>query len=184
MLLEALTCFMLLLQCSDVGVTCQAKLLFSQICLREVDTELRPLLVSASLKPGVRRLVSHLARHRVPAAIATSSREANSRVKMSGHRELFALFSHKVFGSDDPEVRRGKPDPDIFLVAAGRFPDHPNPENCLVFEDSVSGVQGALRAGMQVRAYYVMMLLRIVYLRWSWSLSIKSIQEPQRSSSP
>ena len=146
-------------------MTCQPKLLFSQICLREVDTELRPLLVSASLKPGVRRLVSHLARHRVPAAIATSSREANSRVKMSGHRELFALFSHKVFGSDDPEVRRGKPEPDIFLVAAGRFPDHPNPENCLVFEDSVSGVQGALRAGMQVRADYVMMVLRIVYPR-------------------
>ena len=93
---------MLLLQCSDVSVTCQAKLLFSQICLREVDTELRPLLVSASLKPGVRRLVSHLARHRVPAAIATSSREANSRVKMSGHSELFSMFSHKV--CDDHNV--------------------------------------------------------------------------------
>lgn len=118
--------------------------------IREVDTELRPLLASARLKPGVARLVTHLKQHRVPAAIATSSRKTNSRVKMSGHSELFSMFSHKVFGSDDPEVRRGKPGPDIFLVAARRFPDTPSPENCLVFEDSVSGVQGAIEAGMQV----------------------------------
>ena len=64
--------------------------------LREVDTELRPLLASARLKPGVARLVTHIKQHRVPAAIATSSRKTNSRVKMSGHSELFSMFSHKV----------------------------------------------------------------------------------------
>ena len=134
---------------------------------REVDTQLRPLLASTGLKPGARRLVSHLARHGVPAAVATSSRRTNSCVKMSRHRDLFSLFSHAVYGSDDPAVARGKPDPDIFLVAASRFPEAPSPgeaavwiyspdlllpssENCLVFEDSVSGVQGALEAGMQV----------------------------------
>ena len=63
---------------------------------REVDTELRPLLASARLKPGVARLVTHLRENRVPAAIATSSRKTNSRVKMSGHSELFSMFSHKV----------------------------------------------------------------------------------------
>jgi len=117
---------------------------------REVDTQLRPLLASTGLKPGARRLVSHLARHGVPAAVATSSRRTNSCVKMSRHRDLFSLFSHAVYGSDDPAVARGKPDPDIFLVAASRFPEAPSPEKCLVFEDSVSGVQGALEAGMQV----------------------------------
>ena len=100
---------------------------------REVDTQLRPLLASTGLKPGARRLVSHLARHGVPAAVATSSRRTNSCVKMSRHRDLFSLFSHAVYGSDDPAVARGKPDPDIFLVAASRFPEAPSPGEAAVW---------------------------------------------------
>ena len=104
---------------------------------REVDTQLRPLLASTGLKPGARRLVSHLARHGVPAAVVTSSRRTNSCVKMSGHRDLFSLFSHAVYGSDDPAVARGKPDPDIFLVAASRFPEAPSPGEAAVQCDTL-----------------------------------------------
>ncbi|SCN81956.1 related to HAD superfamily hydrolase [Fusarium fujikuroi] len=60
---------------------------------------------------------------------------------------------------DDPRVRqgRGKPAPDIYLVAlqslnstaeSGGKPIMPN--ECLVFEDSVAGVEAARRAGMRV----------------------------------
>jgi len=118
--------------------------------IAEVDSVLNPLLQNTELKPGAERLIHHLAGHEVPVAIATSSRRKTGKIKMAGHSELFDLFSHKVFGSDDPEVGKGKPNPDIFLVTTKRFQDSPSPGNCLVFEDSTSGVQGALDAGMQV----------------------------------
>lgn len=44
------------------------------------------------------------------------------------------------------DVERGKPDPEIYLLVAGQL--GVQPENCLVVEDSVSGVQAALNAGM------------------------------------
>jgi len=95
----------------------------------ELDSELQPILPTARLKPGVERLILHLAGHNVPVAIATSSRKRTGKIKMSGHAKLFNLFSHTVFGSDDPEVDKGKPNPDIFLVAAKRFEDSPSPGN-------------------------------------------------------
>lgn len=47
-------------------------------------------------------------------------------------------------------VRLGKPSPDIFLKAAELI--RIQPEKCLVFEDSFSGIQAAINAGMQVVA--------------------------------
>lgn len=46
-------------------------------------------------------------------------------------------------------ILTGKPHPDIFLVAAGRFSDKPKPECCLVFEDAPNGVTAGKAAGMQ-----------------------------------
>jgi len=47
-------------------------------------------------------------------------------------------------------VKFGKPNPDIFLKAAELL--HIQPQKCLVFEDSFSGIQAAINAGMQVVA--------------------------------
>lgn len=77
---------------------------------------------------GAERLVRHLHSHGIPIAVATSSSEESVNVKLTKHRELFSLFHHIVTASSDPEVKRGKPNPDIFLVCASRFPDKPNPE--------------------------------------------------------
>lgn len=107
-------------------------------------------LGGAPLLKGAERLVRHLHQHNIPIALATSSGADSVEVKTRHHQELFALFNHKVMGSSDAEVKEGKPAPDIFLVAAKRFPDSPKPDQCLVFEDAPNGVTAGISAGMQV----------------------------------
>lgn len=107
------------------------------------------LMPDADLLPGVERLLRHLASHNVPIALATSSSKEMYDLKTKKHTELFELFNHKVYGSSDDEVVHGKPAPDIFIVAARRFPDNPDPSKCLVFEDAPNGVRAALAAGCQ-----------------------------------
>jgi beta-phosphoglucomutase-like phosphatase (HAD superfamily) len=57
---------------------------------------------------------------------------------------LEAEFGSHVFSAD--MVARGKPYPDIFLFAAGKL--GASPDECLVIEDSASGIKAALAAGM------------------------------------
>ncbi|CAN7983818.1 unnamed protein product [Ixodes hexagonus] len=124
--------------------------------LAEVEALYAQLFPSAQLMPGAERLVRHLHRHGVPMAVATSSKRESFLLKTSGHRELFGLLGHVVCGSSDPDVLRGKPFPDIFLLAASRFQPAPEPPQALlhvhvlVLEDSPNGVEAALAAGMQV----------------------------------
>ena len=59
-------------------------------------------------------------------------------------------ISHYVCGADDPEVKANKPAPDIYLVCAKRFNPAPKTLNsCVVFEDSLRGITGAVNTGMK-----------------------------------
>ncbi|XP_046837092.1 pseudouridine-5'-phosphatase [Vespa crabro] len=103
-----------------------------------------------NLMPGAERLLKHLKNNNIPIALATSSAKTTGDIKTQRWEHIFDMFHHKVYGGTDPEVKKGKPHPDIFLIAAQRFPDKPEPSKCLVFEDSPNGVEAAIAAGMQV----------------------------------
>ena len=63
--------------------------------------------------------------------------------------ELKSIFEGRIYSSE--QVENGKPAPDIFLYAARNM--GVVPENCLVIEDSVSGIKAAKCAGMPVFAF-------------------------------
>jgi pseudouridine-5'-monophosphatase len=95
--------------------------------------------------PGAVRLTMHLHKAGTPQAVATSSDRYNFDLKIIRHQAWFQIFECIVTG-DDPEIKRGKPDPDIFLITAERLKAPPS--QCLVFEDSPAGIEAARAAGM------------------------------------
>lgn len=112
--------------------------------------------------PGVLDLLQSLSARNIHLALATSSHSVNYRLKTSHLAYLFSIFppSNRILG-DDPRIPkgRGKPAPDIYLLAletinakirAQDVEKEILPEECLVFEDSVPGVEAGRRAGMRV----------------------------------
>jgi pseudouridine 5'-phosphatase len=116
--------------------------------------------------PGVEELLKRLetartiAGDKVNVALATSSNQRNFKLKTAHLQDLFAVFEeHRRVLGDDPRIPqgRGKPAPDIYLLALKTINEslaegeaEVRPEECLVFEDSVPGVEAGRRAGMRV----------------------------------
>jgi HAD superfamily hydrolase (TIGR01509 family) len=96
--------------------------------------------------PGVTELLVSLRDRGVPCAVGSSTHRANLNVafEMLDIRHYFAAV---VTGED---VSHGKPDPEVFLLAAERI--ETAPQRCVVFEDVPAGVEAARRAGMKAVA--------------------------------
>jgi pseudouridine-5'-monophosphatase len=117
--------------------------------LREREAMLEALMPDAEPMPGAVELTRALAGRGVPQAVATSTGRRLFELKTQRHRAWFEVFAKVVLG-DDPRIARGKPAPDIFLLAAAEL--GAPPADCLVLEDAPSGVAAARAAGMQVIA--------------------------------
>lgn len=107
------------------------------------------LFPHAKSMPGAVRLTQHLHQHKIPQAVATSSSTEAFQLKTSNHRQWFAIFENIIVG-DDPAIKKGKPAPDIFLIVAKKW--GAKPEECLVFEDSLAGIEAASSAGISAIA--------------------------------
>ncbi|KJZ79462.1 hypothetical protein HIM_00931 [Hirsutella minnesotensis 3608] len=136
--------------------------------LAQIGVFQRQLFPTAKPLPGVADLLQGLDRtarlaapgRRVHMALATSSHETNFRMKSDHLADLFSVFPpHRRVLGDDARLQpgRGKPLPDIFLLALKTINDSLpegeapiRPDECLVFEDSVPGVEAGRRAGMRV----------------------------------
>jgi len=105
-----------------------------EIFMTEINEEYDRVFQNVDYMPGAKELVQHFHRHKIPQAIATSSKTSSFRMKTSGKDDIFGLFEHILLATDDPEVKHGKPAPDSFLIAAHRFKVKPDYMNsvCLV----------------------------------------------------
>jgi beta-phosphoglucomutase len=93
---------------------------------------------------GLERFLTELKDAGVKLAVASSAAVININYIMD-HVPIRSYFDAIV---DGPHVSKPKPHPQIFLKAAEYL--GMKPENCVVFEDSLSGVKAANAAGMKV----------------------------------
>ncbi len=96
-----------------------------------------------TLLPGVERWLMRLQAAGWYQAIASAAPRANVEAIMAALG--IAAYFDAISSSED--VQRGKPDPQVFLVAAERV--GVPPARCIVIEDAPAGLMGAQRGGMR-----------------------------------
>jgi beta-phosphoglucomutase len=91
--------------------------------------------------PGVIDLLQDIRSSGLKIALASSSRNADTVLTLLNIKSYFDAIV------DGTMITHTKPDPEIFLLAAGKLAIQP--AQCLVFEDAEAGVEAAIAAGMK-----------------------------------
>ena len=96
------------------------------------------------LAKGAEEFLDYLCKNEIPHTIATMSEEINVKffIKSFGLEKWFDI--NKIV-YDDGNIK-GKPEPDIYIKAAKNL--GLKPEDCIVVEDALSGIESAYRAGI------------------------------------
>jgi beta-phosphoglucomutase len=102
-----------------------------------------------ALLPGARALLDGLLAAGFRQAIGSSAPRENLELIL--HQTGARHFFDAIVSMED--TQRGKPDPQVFLVAAAKL--QAEPRDCVVMEDAVVGVQAARSGGMQAIAVRV-----------------------------
>jgi beta-phosphoglucomutase family hydrolase len=93
--------------------------------------------------PGLKKLIEDLAKPGMKLAVGSSGPRLNVELVI----EELGLGEYISSYTCAEDVTRGKPDPEVFIKAAKKLGIPP--ERCLVVEDSVHGIEAAMRAGMK-----------------------------------
>ncbi len=95
---------------------------------------------ASEILPGTADYLQRLRKRGVKTAIGSASKNAPLILE---RLEIASLFDVVMDGT---KVQQAKPDPEVFLRAAGELGI--SPESCVVFEDAEAGIEAARRAGM------------------------------------
>jgi len=94
----------------------------------------------SEILPDVLKILKFLKENNIPIALGSASKNAKpilEKVKLLGYFDFIV---------DGNSVTKAKPDPEVFLIAAKNM--NIKPENCIVFEDAVAGIEAANNAKM------------------------------------
>jgi len=103
------------------------------------------LKAGVELMPGVKDLLALLDQQKIPSCVASNGSEDKMRITL-GQNGMWQRF-HPTAMFSAHSLGVAKPDPGLFLAAASHF--GVQARDCLVVEDSASGVLAATRAGMR-----------------------------------
>jgi HAD superfamily hydrolase (TIGR01509 family) len=116
----------------------------AMITALDFSKELKPI-------PGIVELLQNLLASGQPYCLASQStpERIELSLRLAGLAAFFEPIGERCFSA--MQVPRGKPHPDLYLHAAAKMGYAS--EQCIVIEDSPTGVTAGLRAGMRVLGY-------------------------------
>ena len=136
--------------CSDLAAFCGSSLSGEEVHRERYRISRTLLKTRVRLKPGAAAFVKLLAKHGFKLAIATTTKRANIDIYANDNPHIapelaFEQFCDAILTREN--VSRIKPDPKVYRLALRTL--DVRPDEALVFEDSLPGLQAAHAAGIE-----------------------------------